>query len=644
MRTHQLCRPGRLAWWCGGLVALLTATLAPAGDTGKQQAKLPPPGEAAQAKARAAVKRIFQDSYAEAQKSDAARRVLALKVFNESRATREDPVLRYIGYLEARDLAASAGDLRLAFSAIDELNKLYVIDAAAMRIDMLQGAAKNVQGEFPLRQLTEVTLRFVSEAVAADRFDAAQKLLRIAEEAAIRSKSLPLLGRVKKRAEQVEAMRTGYQNVQPALVALKKNPDNADANQTAGRYFCLTRGSWEKGLPLLARGKDGELRKLARRDLATPKDTREQMTLAEDWAALHKQEKEPARAHLLLRAVHWYRQALDKTAGLTRRSVETEIKLLLAQVPPDLQHTPPGLTAPLADVAVSVQVFNGHGDAVLSVAFAPDGHRAASASWDRSIRVWDLVGGREAQRLEGHSAGVEGVAWSPDGRFLLSCGQDGTVRLWDVSAAKELRQFSGHNEPVFQVAFSPDGLRALTAGADGTVRLWDVSTGNELAKLTGHRGCVNRVAFSPDGRQAVSGGADDTVRLWDLGARKELKQFTGHTLPVWSVAFSPEGDRVASASNDHTILLWEVATGKEVRRFRGHKGAVVSLAFASDGRKLVSGGDDGTVRIWDVDSGRELRQLNGHNGGVYGLAVAPDGQQLLSGSMDRSVRLWGASK
>src|SRR5205823_1476732 len=101
------------------------------------QVKSKAPSAPDQLKARAVIKTIFKDGYAEAEKSDQAKRTLALKVFTESKATREDPQLRFGGFLEARDLAAAGGDLRLAFNTIDELDKLYIIDAAGMRLETL---------------------------------------------------------------------------------------------------------------------------------------------------------------------------------------------------------------------------------------------------------------------------------------------------------------------------------------------------------------------------------------------------------------------------------------------------------------------------------------------------------------------------
>jgi WD40 repeat protein len=81
-----------------------------------------------------------------------------------------------------------------------------------------------------------------------------------------------------------------------------------------------------------------------------------------------------------------------------------------------------------------VRILGGHGSTVWRVAWSPDGSRLATASADRTARVWNADTGSEALFLGVHSERVECVAWSPDGERVATASHDGIIRIWDVSA------------------------------------------------------------------------------------------------------------------------------------------------------------------------------------------------------------------
>lgn len=208
-----------------------------------------------------------------------------------------------------------------------------------------------------------------------------------------------------------------------------------------------------------------------------------------------------------------------------------------------------------------LSVLAGHDDVVASVAFRPDGSKLASASYDRTIRIWDVASGKRERTLTMHSDFVTSVAYSPDGKRLLSGSKDRSVRLVEADTGASQFTFSDRNEDVLAVAMSPDGKTVVSTGLEPGLSWWSSETGAKLRSSPGHRGAVHELAFSQDGKLIASAGADETVRLWNGDTGTSLRAVAAGSL-VYSLAVSPDGKVVVAGCFDGLVRVFDASSGQ----------------------------------------------------------------------------------
>ncbi|WP_414585289.1 NB-ARC domain-containing protein [Scytonema sp. PCC 10023] len=339
-------------------------------------------------------------------------------------------------------------------------------------------------------------------------------------------------------------------------------------------------------------------------------------------------------------------------------------------------NSPDGQLLATASEDKTVKLWNiSTGDCLLSmqehthrvwlVAFSPDGQTLVSISDDQTVKFWDFEAGKCLRTLEAYSNWVSFVAFAPqrdanssDGHVLASGHEDNQVRLWNLSTGECLKILQGHTNIVSSVTFAPqqsigtstdgsvDSLNSsilASSSDDQTIKLWDTRTGECIRTLWGHDDWVQSISFSPDGQILASGSRDQTVKLWDWHTGECLHTLHGHTHRVKSVAFSPQERILASGSDDKTIKLWDAFTGICLQTLPAHQDWVLSVVFSPCGNLLASGSGDKTIKLWDVCTGQCLQTFQGHTHRVRSVAFSPQGKTLASGSEDQTVRLWDVS-
>lgn len=314
----------------------------------------------------------------------------------------------------------------------------------------------------------------------------------------------------------------------------------------------------------------------------------------------------------------------------------------------------------------------GHEEAVIALAFDPEGTRIASGSADHAVRLWDPARRTAVATWAGHAGPVVHVAFDPSGTQVVTASEDRTVRVWSVDQEPGLTTLGAALYPLWCLSFSPDSRRIAVGSTARDLSIWDVASAQRIATLRGHKDRINAVRWSPDGRILVSASADDTLSVWDVATRSRLRVLEGHADDVTGLDIATPEARCVSSSRDGTLRSWDWTTGESTLLFEddaefacvavsrdgkqiaagthdgrllfGRKGAlrffaittkpIVCLAFSPDGR-LALGGDSGLF-LWDPEEKRVQRHWFPFDV-IEGVDFSLDGTRLASAALDSKV-------
>ncbi len=559
-------------------------------------------------------------------------------LFAQAGKVSDEPLTRYALLHEAKEQAVAAGDCDVALHIADAVGQNYEVDVLQLKADALDKVASQPVGSDERKKIILRSLALIPEASRVNQYDTALALADLAQAQATRLRDIPLRKRTRDAKLEVDQLHAEWKAVEAAVAKLLDDPNDADANVAYGKYVCLIKGDWQRGLPMLAKGSDAAIKSAAERDLASPSDAKSQEAVGDAWYVVAQSDESLRRFHA--RAHHWYTEALHDAAALSQIKLSKRIEEVAA-IAEEVAKLSAVAAGPMTLRVSLRQTLEGHQGSVNCVVVSPDGKLVASGDVLGRIILWDAVSGRLLRTMSGHSQTVNDLDFSPDNSLLASASDDDTIILWHIETGASNRKLTDHRRDVKSVAFAPDGQSfASIEFASAPIRIWDASTGKGRGMLAVPQGSTpNCMAVSKDGAKMAVGFVTGDIALWDSVKGRPVGVLKGHSGYVNSLDFTPDGTRLVSGCSDGTLKIWDMETGDEQHSISVNSSTVYAVACSPDGRFIACGDRSLRIKFWNANTYELLQEVTGHSGIVRGLAYSANGKLLVSAGSD-GVKMW----
>jgi guanine nucleotide-binding protein subunit beta-2-like 1 protein len=239
-----------------------------------------------------------------------------------------------------------------------------------------------------------------------------------------------------------------------------------------------------------------------------------------------------------------------------------------------------------------------------------------SGGRDNKVLTWDIherkptdidpEWGTVRKTLSGHSHFVQDLCLSVDSKYALSASWDKTIRLWDVVKGETIETFVDHTKDVLTCSLSADNKQIATGARDKDIKIWNTKGQCKYTVEDKHNDWVSCVRFSPDTKNPLlaSGSWDGQIKIFEPLTMALKNTFVGHTNAVTSLAFAHKAMYLASGGKDGNILLWNVAEGAFIKSYQ-HSEPINQVVFSKIKYWIVAATDNGII-IWDIVSETQL--------------------------------------
>lgn len=289
-----------------------------------------------------------------------------------------------------------------------------------------------------------------------------------------------------------------------------------------------------------------------------------------------------------------------------------------------------------------LKTLSGHQNTISSIGFSVNGRVLVSSSWDKTIRMWNPVGGETTKIIETGKSVVFSAALSNDMKSIACGSWAPSVNVYSTITGEKQKSFMAHPSKVDFVGYSPDGHTLVTAG-DDTIKLWDAVSLNFKARLAGHTGDIHMAVFSPNGKMVASNSSTGVIKIWDASNGALIKSLYAHINNAPAVVFSDDGKMLLTLGEEGTLKVWDANTFALQQTFTKIIAGANCMDLNSDNKTVAIAGKDNNAYLFDLVEKKIVGSVKGHSKQISHLCFSPDGNMLATAAEDNLIMIWDVS-
>jgi serine/threonine protein kinase len=297
-------------------------------------AKLPAPDAARLAECESTIRGAYQNQFMNG--TAAARQQASAELYNQS-LNETDPATELAELNLAAQLVMEASDFSRAMEICDRMNERFQINISPVKADLLSQAGAYAHTPKNNADLAEACTVAGFQAIAADDYPSAKKIVALAQSAAQQSGDAHLAWQVGFLADETARCASEFERVRPFAVTLHEKPNDAAANLAMGKFLCFIKNDWATGLPMMALGNDEALKRVVHEEInSPPQDSQGQIALGNSWWDLAAPVPDDEKVFYQKRARYWYLKGIANSKEPEKNSLRQSLADRLNAVPTQL--------------------------------------------------------------------------------------------------------------------------------------------------------------------------------------------------------------------------------------------------------------------------------------------------------------------